>query len=169
MKERETTDLVVLLPNIRSVHNVGSMFRTADGAGVSKIYLAGYTPEPVDRFGRFRTDFKKTALGAERTMPWEKVPDAAALLKSLKADGSTILALELSVEAVSYDKLPERLFRSKKICLIVGNEVEGVPPTMLKMTDAVIFIPMRGKKESLNVSVAFGIAVYELARRLRAG
>lgn len=161
------SDLVVLLPDIRSVHNVGSIFRTADGAGVSKIYLSGYTPAPLDRLGRLRPDFAKVALGAERTMAWEMVARPARALKKLRADGFIIIALEQVVGAVPYDAIPAKYFRNKKVCLLVGNEVMGVSRTLLRQVDVVVELPMRGEKESLNVSVAFGITIYELARRLR--
>ena len=159
--------LVAILHDIRSIHNVGSIFRTADGAGFEKLYLCGITPSPTDRFGKIRPDFAKVALGAEKSVAWESISDIRDFLKRLKKEGWTILALEQSKRAVSL--MAEDLMsdiskdvRCRQIALVVGNEVEGIPPAILKLADTVIEIPMLGKKESLNVSVAFGIAAYQL-------
>ncbi len=160
-----TRQLVAILHNIRSVHNVGSMFRTADGAGVSKIFLTGFTPTPLDRFGEYRKDFMKTSLGSERTVAWEYSRNPAPIFRTLRREGHALIALERAKNAVPYGKWPRAVNGKKKFALIVGHEVDGVPPTMLKKMDRVFDIPMRGKKESLNVSVAFGIAVYELMKR----
>lgn len=149
-------NLVAVLHNVRSLHNVGSIFRTADGAGVSKLYLTGYTPVPVDAFGRVRSEIAKTALGAEKTVLWEKKQNLSRVVKKLKREGFSIVALEQDKKSIDYRK-----FRSKSpVALIVGNEVRGLSSATLKQCDAVIEIPMRGKKESLNVSVAFGIACF---------
>ncbi len=150
--------LVLILHNIRSTHNVGSIFRTADAAGVSKIYLTGHTPTPLDRFGRVRKDVAKVALGAELSTPWEYLRTAAAAITKLKKTGYDIIALEQAPTSVSYKKYKIK----KPTALILGSEVEGVAPALLKKCDAIIEIPMRGKKESLNVSVAAGIALFEL-------
>ena len=153
-------ELVVVLHNIRSLHNVGSIFRTADAAGVAKIYLCGITGTPLDRFGNVRPEVGKVALGAERTVAWEKAARTLNILKKLKAEGDKIFALEQSPNAVPYD----RVRFAGKAALVLGNEVAGLPPPILKMADKTVEIPMRGKKESLNVSVAFGIAVFALTR-----
>jgi tRNA G18 (ribose-2'-O)-methylase SpoU len=153
--------MVAIVHNVRSLHNVGSIFRTSDGAGVEKIYLTGYTPGPADKFGKPIPQFAKVSLGAEGSIAWEKVRDINRVIKSLSADGYEIVALEQSARSEDYEK-----FRGRgKIALIVGNEVRGLSPAILKKCDAVIEIPMRGKKESLNVSVAFGIASYELSKK----
>jgi tRNA G18 (ribose-2'-O)-methylase SpoU len=156
--------LVGILNDIRSVHNVGSIFRTADGAGFLKLYLCGITPSPLDRFKKVRSDFGKVALGAEKSVAWESVPDVAALIKDLKKEGWKILALEQSKKSVPYYSVLDILRddQSKKIALIVGHEVEGISPAILKLADTILEIPMLGKKESLNVSVAFGIVAYRL-------
>ena len=162
--------IFVILHNIRSLHNVGAIFRTAEGLGASKIYLIGYTPEPYDFFGKLRMDFAKTALGAEKYIKWEKVKNIFSLIKQLKQDGVQILALEQSKNAIDIKKFSLGLgHRVSKlgIALILGNEVSGVPKSVLKKCDKIIQIPMRGKKESLNVSVAAGIALYALITRLR--
>lgn len=150
--------IVLILNNIRSVENVGSIFRTADGAGVEKIYLVGTTPAPIDRFGRNRADMAKVALGAEKNIYWEQADDITKLIKNLKKDGYNIVALEQDKKSISYKK-----FRSSgDVVLIVGNEVDGIANGVLRQCDAIIEIPMKGKKESLNVSVATGIALFEL-------
>ena len=152
-------ELVVVLHDIRSLHNVGSIFRTADAAGVSKIYLCGITGSPLDRFGNVRPDVAKVALGAEKTVPWEHSARTAMVLKKLKKEGYRIVALEQSKDSVPYY---EPLTAHNKLALVLGNEVKGLPPSVLKAADITMEIPMRGEKESLNVSVAFGIAAFAL-------
>src|SRR3989344_3549065 len=154
-------EIFLVLHNIRSLHNVGAIFRTAEGLGVKKIYLTGYTPEPHDIFGKLRKDFAKTALGAEKYIEWEKLRYIAVLIKRLKKDGFQIVAMEQSKKSVNLGKFRPR----KSIALILGNEVRGVPKPILQKCDKIIEIPMRGKKESLNVSVAAGIALYELINK----
>lgn len=148
--------LYLILHDIRSVENVGSIFRTADAAGVSKIFLAGYTPSPIDRFGRKRKDLAKVALGAEDSVEWESISDLVKLIKNLKMN---VVALEQDKNSTDYKKFKKT---TGNIALIVGNEVEGIPKNILKLCDQIIEIPMHGKKESLNVSVATGIALFEL-------
>lgn len=155
-------EAIAILHNIRSLHNVGSMFRTADGVGVSKIYLTGYTPAPIDVFGKVRPEIAKTALGAEKTVAWEQKKDISKLIADLKKQGFLILALEQAKNSVPYDQL--KLKSGSKAALIVGNEVRGVAPGILKKCDKVLEIPMRGRKESLNVSTSFGIAIYQLLK-----
>ena len=151
----------VVLHNIRSAYNVGSIFRTADAAGVEKIYLCGYTPIPETRGRRQGTDkIRKTSLGAERMVPWEYQRQTGRLLKKLKTDGACLIALE-------HSKNSQNVFAFKTkypATLVVGNELLGVPQLIIKSCDAIVGIPMRGKKESLNVSVAFGIAVYAMLK-----
>ena len=145
---------VLILPNIRSGHNVGAMFRTADGAGVDKIYLSGYSPCPPHK------EILKVSLGAEKSVPWEWARYAAPLLKKLKAAGYHIVALEQTPKSVNiYQWQP-----AFPLALIVGNEVTGVSKSILKFCDQIVEIPMRGKKRSLNVSVASGIALYHIAK-----
>jgi tRNA G18 (ribose-2'-O)-methylase SpoU len=148
----------VLLHDIRSVHNVGSIFRTSDALGVEKIYLSGYTPAPTDRFGRARNDLAKVALGAEKSVPWQTVSSARTLIKKLKKEGYTIIALEQDTRAIDYKKV--RL--SEKNLYIVGSEVTGVSQEILALCDVIADIPMRGEKESLNVSVAFGVGLFRM-------
>ena len=159
------SDIRVILHDIRSAHNVGSMFRTADAAGIAHIYLSGYTPAPLDRFKRPRKDIAKVALGAEKTIPWTAISEVAdaggkllKLLAELKKQGFTIVAVEQNAKSVDYKKV----FLPNKAVIIVGNEVDGISPGILKQCDLIVEIPMRGKKESLNVSVAFGVALFKM-------
>jgi len=143
-----------ILHNIRSIHNVGSVFRTADGLGVEKLYLTGYTPDPVDRFGRKRQKFSKVALGAEDTVDWESEDSILDLINKIAAEDTTVCACEPTDSAVPVDKLTTR---NPSLCLVFGNEVEGLPQDVIEASDQTIKIPMRGTKSSLNVAVAFGI------------
>lgn len=147
---------VLILPNIRSAHNVGAMFRTADGAGVDKIYLTGYTPCPPHP----RLD--KVSLGAERWMPWEHSKQAVRLVKKLKSMGYKIVALEQTKKSVSIYKWQAEF----PLALIVGNEVDGVGKNLLKYVDICVELPMKGKKKSLNVSVAAGIAMFYITSKI---
>jgi tRNA G18 (ribose-2'-O)-methylase SpoU len=145
-----------ILHNIRSAHNVGSVFRSADGAGVSKLFLTGYTPAPIDRFGREHAEIAKTSLGATHTVPYEVVPDIHALIVRLKEEGVHMVAIEQTPEANAYREvsLPE------SIAFIFGNEVTGIEPDVLAVCDQHLMIPMAGRKESLNVSVCAGIILF---------
>ena len=151
--KRETA---VILHNVRSAHNVGSIFRTADAAGVSHIYLTGFTPTPTDRFGRTRKEIAKTALGAEKFLAWEHARSPMPLITKLKSEGWHIVGVEQNARAQNY-----RSHKSKeKTLFIFGNEVQGLSKSILDACDDVLEIPMRGKKESLNVSVAAGIILF---------
>ena len=151
-----TFPMLAILDNIRSAQNVGGIFRTADGAGLQKIWLCGITPNPADN-----AQISKTALGAEQTVPWEHAPSTVALVEELKAQDVIILALEAapgSTSLFSYT-LPKA---DKPIALVVGSEPAGVDPAVLAQADTTLSLPMAGIKGSLNVAVAFGIAVYTL-------
>jgi tRNA G18 (ribose-2'-O)-methylase SpoU len=154
--------LFLILNDIRSAYNVGAIFRTADGAGVSKIYLTGYTPCPPDKNKLHKTQadkmIEKTALGAERNVAWEKYESTENLIEKLRVKKIKIISLEKTKNSKDIKKFKP----SFPVAMILGNEVEGVPKSILKKCDDIISIPMRGKKESLNVSVAAGIAMYEL-------
>lgn len=150
--------VAVLLHNIRSTHNVGSIFRTADAAGASRVYLTGYTPTPTDRFGRARKDIAKTALGAEKSLPWEQHASPSRLISKLKKEGWHIVGVEQDVQARDY-----RTFQARgNTVFVLGNEVLGIPKGVRKKCDALIEIPMHGEKESLNVSVAAGIILFSV-------
>ncbi len=158
MISRSQNDLgiILVLVDIRSAHNVGALFRTADAAGVEKIYLVGYTPAPRDRFGRPVKEIAKTALGAERIVAWERVKEAGEIISKLKKTNIKIIALEQSEQSVDYKTI--KLTGSTAI--ILGNEVVGLPPEILDQCDTIAEIPMRGQKESLNVAVAAGILLF---------
>ena len=150
--------VAVLLHNIRSAHNVGSIFRTADGAGVSKVFLSGYTPAPTDRFGRTQKDIAKVALGAEKNIPWEYQKSPFAVITELRKEGWDIVSVEQDEKSIDYRK-----FKLKKPTLfILGNEVAGISKGILKKCDSIVEIPMSGKKESLNVSVAAGVILFSI-------
>lgn len=151
-------ELILILDNIRSVFNVGSIFRTAECAGVSRIYLVGVTPDPIDRFGRERKDLAKVALGAEKKVRWEHEKDIETLIKKLKKDGYQIVALEQAENSVDYKKFKPEL----PTALILGEEVNGISKDVLDICDKIIEIPMMGEKESLNVSVATGVALFRI-------
>lgn len=151
---------VLILENLRSVENTGSIFRTAEGLGVSKIILVGTTPAPVDRFDRKRADFAKVSLGAEELISWEVGKSINSVIQELKELNFQIISLEQHPNSV---KLPN--FQTSELtnfALIVGNEVDGVSKEALEMSDEIVEIPMQGQKESLNVSVATGIALFSL-------
>lgn len=146
----------LILHDVRSAYNVGAMFRTADAAGVSKVFLTGYSPTPKDRFGRTQNEIKKTSLGASETVLWEQVSDLPQLITQLQKEGVTVVAVELSPKSVS---LPDFQV-PKKVAYIMGNEVDGVSKEICEAADVVVEVPMLGKKESLNVSVTAGIILY---------
>lgn len=157
----KTGNICLLLDNIRSVHNVGSIFRTAETLGISHIYCVGTTPTPLDRFGRKRKDLAKVALGAEEIIPWEVIVEPISLIENLKKTKTTIIALEQSDKSVDYKKVVP----TDKMLIIVGNEIDGVSKDLLMLSDIISEIPLAGKKESLNVSVATGIFLYRLLDR----
>jgi tRNA G18 (ribose-2'-O)-methylase SpoU len=152
-------ELSLILHDIRSSENVGSIFRSADGAGATKIYLSGYTPAPLDRFGRENVKLAKSALGSEKSVTWEQVKDVRALIASLQNGGVRVVAVEQDPRSIPYDSFSDE----GRVVLVLGNEVEGVPKEILDSADAIIEIPMHGKKESLNVAVAAGVVLYQLA------
>jgi len=145
----------VILENIRSCHNVGAIFRTADAAGWDKVFLCGYTPAPPDR------RIEKVSLGAENSVEWESAESITEVISKLKKEGFEIIALEKNDTA---ENIFEADLENEKIALILGNEVEGISPEVLALADKTLMIPMNGEKESLNVSVAAGIAFYALGK-----
>jgi len=142
--------MVLILENIRSLYNVGSIFRSADGFGVDKMYLCGYTGCPP------RKEIAKTALGAEDVVPWEKQENTSKLIQSLKKEGYKIVSLEKSKNSVDIKKYKWE----EKTVLILGNEIEGVAQNVLDMSDDIVHIEMVGIKESFNVASAGAIAMY---------
>ena len=151
-------EFYVICDNIRSLENIGSIFRTSDALGVSKIYLCGISGKVPAWETGLHKKIAKTALGAEKTVLFEYCKDTGRLIDKLKKENVQIVALEQDKKAISYEKFKPKF----PLALIVGNEVKGVSKKVLKKADKIIFLPMRGKKESLNVSVAFGIAGYHI-------
>jgi tRNA G18 (ribose-2'-O)-methylase SpoU len=154
----------VLLHNIRSVYNVGSIFRTADAAGFDHVYISGYTPTPIDRFGRARNDLSKVALGSEKTVPWSSFTTIDEALEKLKQQNAHLLAVEQSDTSFDYRALKDNKSIKDEVVIIMGEETRGIELDVLNRVDATVEIPMRGDKESLNVSVAFGIIAYEITK-----
>ena len=152
---REDHDLVVVLDNIRSTLNVGSIFRTADGAGVKHVYCCGTTPTPE------HPKFKKTSLGAELLTPWSYHTNGFRLVSDLKSSGRIILAFEATGSSVSIFDEPVSILE-QPIALVFGNEISGIDPAILGIADRIMAIPMSGSKTSLNVAVAAGIAIYTI-------
>lgn len=144
----------VICPDIRSMHNVGAIFRTADGLGITKVYLCGYTARPP------RKEIHKVALGAQDSVPWEYHTQAWRVIDKLKAQGIRIVALELNDHSESLLEFKPKF----PLALVIGNEVEGLSNSILSRADHTVHLPMHGIKASLNVAVAFGAAGYLLSR-----
>lgn len=155
---KEEREIMVLLDNIRSVHNVGAIFRTCDALGISKIILCGITPTPVDRFGRERNDLHKSALGAEKSVSWEHHSSAFDRVAQLKSEGYTVVCVEQSSDSVDY----KTVIPKGKTVFVFGSETDGVSQAVLELADCVAEIEMMGEKESLNVSVTFGIMMFRM-------
>lgn len=147
----------VIVDNVRSLYNVGSIFRTSDGALVEKLYLTGFTPHPP------RKEIDKTALGATKTVPWEYHKDPLDVIAMMKKRKTKICVLELTTRSEPYYALQRSDF---PLCVVVGNEVTGIAKEIIDQADAAIEIPMFGNKQSLNVAVAFGIVVFDFLRIL---
>jgi 23S rRNA (guanosine2251-2'-O)-methyltransferase len=145
------TETVVILDNVRSAFNVGSIFRTCDGAGVKKLYLCGITPTKEHK------KIKKTALGAEEYLDSEHIKDAAELITALKKDGFTIVSVEQTSDSIDYKEFTY----PPKVAFIFGNEITGVDKNLITNSDRIIDIEMRGKKNSLNVATTVGIILYK--------
>jgi tRNA G18 (ribose-2'-O)-methylase SpoU len=155
-RQSEKIPIIVVLDDIRSMHNVGSVFRTADAFLLQGIYLCGYTPQPPHR------DIHKTALGATETVEWKYAANATDVLKSLREEGYRIFAVEQVNESIALQKF---IFeQDDKLAVIFGNEVSGVGVEVLKLCEGCIEIPQLGMKHSLNISVAAGIVLWELVR-----
>lgn len=150
-------DLKILLHNVRSMHNVGAAFRSADAFGINEILISGITPHPP------RPEISKTAIGAEKHVEWKKIADLQSDLKTLKEDGYLLIGLEQTTESVL---LPDyKIPSDRKICLVFGNEVTGIDEEILPFIDHFMEIPQYGRKHSLNVSVTVGVALYAFLRK----
>lgn len=159
-------DIVIIAHDMRSTHNVGSLLRTADGMGVSRVFLTGYTPYPLktndDRLphiaAKIDRQIEKTALGASKTTTWSNENSLTDAVKLCRRDGYHIVALEQSDQSVTLHKFKPR----QKIALLLGNEVDGLDPDLLSLADTIVEIPMLGKKESYNVIQSAAMALYRL-------
>ncbi len=170
----------LILSDLRSVHNVGSIFRTANALGFDKIYLCGTTPTPLDKYGVARKDFLKVSLGAEKTILWEYVADTnpirgrdgsqsepasngtGELVKKLRAEGYYVIAIEQDEKAVDYKAV--NIEGKEKIAFVLGGEVDGLSRDLLDEVSVITEIPMLGTKESLNVAIAFGVSAYRILK-----
>ena len=151
-RQRPESGLVVVLDNVRSAHNTGSAFRTADAFGVDKLFLGGITPVPPS------PELRKVALGAEEVVPFEHVQDVVALVGRLKEEGYTVIAVEQTVNSVKLDKFTRE--PGRKYALVFGNEVDGVQQSVVDACDFSLEIPQHGTKHSLNVSVSVGVVLW---------
>ncbi len=156
-KKQQKTPIAIVLDNVRSMHNVGSAFRTADGFAIEKIYLCGITGTPPHR------EIEKTALGATQSVTWEYAKDTNEVIDQLRSEGYTIVAIEQAENSVLLHEFqPDS---SKKYALVFGNEVNGVDEDVMKKIDTCIEIPQYGTKHSLNVSVAIGIILWDFIQK----
>jgi len=149
--------IYVVCDNIRSIFNVGAIFRTSDGAFIEKLFLTGYTPYPP------RKEIEKVALGATETVPWEYYKNPVDIVGKLKSENVKVAILEITDQRNLIWNIKEEDF---PICLVVGNEITGVSKEIIDIADTSFEIPMLGMKQSLNVSIAYGIAVYEMVKKL---
>ena len=152
--------LTVVVDNVRSLYNVGSIFRTSDGAMIQELILTGYTPTPP------RKEIEKTALGATKSVPWSYIKDPLEAVSTLARRGLKTCCLEITDRSVPYHAVLPTDF---PLCLVIGNEITGISREVVAQCDQALEIPMYGLKHSLNVAVAYGVAVFELARIWRSG
>lgn len=152
LKKMERVPIYALMDNIRSLHNVGSIFRSSDGARLAKLFLCGYTACPP------RREIDKTALGATDSVPWSYTREALSVVRDLKNKGIEIMVVEHTNKSVNYDNINYQF----PLCLVFGNEVEGVSMAVVEEADRAIELPMYGLKQSLNVAVAYGVVLYHI-------
>ncbi len=157
-KSSQKIPLIIILDNVRSVHNVGSVFRTADAFLIQKIYLCGITAQPPHK------DIRKTALGATETVEWQYVEDTVELIEKLKEENVQILSIEQAEDAILLNEYSPK--KNETYAVVFGNEVKGVQQAVVSQSDAVIEIPQFGSKHSLNISVSTGVVVWDLAKKL---
>jgi tRNA G18 (ribose-2'-O)-methylase SpoU len=157
IKDKERTEIYALLDNVRSLHNVGAIFRTSDAVMLKKLFLCGITGYPP------RNEISKTALGAEEVVPWEHYDDATEAIEELKRKGVKIVAVELAHGGVEYDKFEYDF----PVCFVFGHEVEGVSDEVMELADGSVHLPMLGRANSLNVATCYGIIVYDALRKLK--
>ncbi len=157
----ERTPVCVVLDKIRSLYNVGAIFRTSDAILAEKLYLGGYTGCPP------RKEITKTALGAEETVPWEHFDESTDAIKHLKEKGYEVIAVELAHDSQKYSNVDYKAI-NKPICLVLGHEVDGISDEVMKLVDTSIFVPMLGRANSLNVATCYGVVAYEILKSLHA-
>ncbi|MBQ9653029.1 MAG: RNA methyltransferase [Bacteroidales bacterium] len=157
-RRRKSSGIVLILDNVRSAHNTGSAFRTADAFGIDRIYLGGITPVPPS------PELRKVALGAEEVVPFEHCADVPSLIRRLKAEGYTAVAVEQTVNSVKLDSFKPA--DGARYALVFGNEVEGVQQEVVDECDFSLEIPQKGTKHSLNVSVSVGVVLWEISKGL---
>lgn len=160
LSNAERLPIMGMLDNIRSLYNVGSIFRTSDGALIRHLYLTGYTPKPP------RQEIEKTALGATETVPWSHFTDPLDAIKAARNAGARICVLEQTTGSIPYYQITPSQF---PICLVIGNELAGISPSVVSAADVALEIPMFGTKHSLNAAVAYGIGIFELVRIWKEG
>lgn len=158
-KKAEKTPIIVILDNIRSLNNIGSVFRTADAFLIQKIYLCGITAQPPHK------DIQKTALGATETIEWEYVENSLELVEKLKSEGIKVYSIEQAEGAIMLDDFEP--VQGKTSAVVFGNEVKGVQQKVVSASDAVIEIPQLGSKHSLNISVSTGVVLWDLFSKLK--
>lgn len=156
VKAKRRTPIYALLDNVRSLHNVGAIFRTSDGVLLEKLFLCGITGCPP------RSEITKTALGAEEVVPWEYSTDAKEVLRALKGQGVKIVAVEIAHGSLPYDEAEYDF----PICFVVGHEVKGINDEVMELVDMSVHVPMLGRANSLNVATCYGIIVYDALRKL---
>ena len=154
----EKLPVVLLLDNVRSLHNVGSAFRTADAFLIEKIYLTGITGQPPHR------EIQKTALGATDSVDWQHEKEGSLLVKQLKSQGYTVVIVEQTTKSIPLESFSPS--HGSKYCLVFGNEVEGVSEDIIELADLAVEIPQSGTKHSINISVCVGIVVWEMSKKL---
>lgn len=157
VKKKKKNEIYALLDNIRSLHNVGAIFRTSDAVLLKKLYLCGITGHPP------RNEISKTALGAEEVVEWEYHEDAIDLLKDLKKKGITIVAVEIANDSVNYDQAKYDF----PVCFVFGHEVYGISDEVMNLVDMTVEIQMLGRANSLNIATSYGIIVYNALKKLK--
>ena len=162
MTSQTEKTIIDIIHNVRSLHNVGSIFRTAEAIGIKQIYLTGITPSPLDILGRWENKFIKVSLGAEKTLAWKKLKSINKLMLKLKKDDFKIVAIEQDKKSHQAAWLKKKLIKNRRVVVVVGSETKGLEQEILEKVDFILEIPMKGQKESLNVAVAFGVGVYLL-------
>lgn len=156
VKKKKRSKFCALLENIRSLYNVGAIFRTSDAVLLEKLYLCGITGSPP------RNEISKTALGAEDVVPWEQHDEAVEVVKKLKKAGYMIIAVELAHDSVEYTKAEYKF----PVCFIFGHEVDGISDKLMEYVDMSVIVPMLGRANSLNVATCYGIIVYDALKKL---